>query len=135
MKSAEMTLVANWFKNIDEKNFDANRALMADNHKFHNPMTPQAIGPDEHIGMMQMMTGSFEGTHHADIVVEQSGWVAVHGHWSGKHVGEFEGIPATGNKVEFTWSDMFQIENGKVVNEYFEMNPMSIMAQIGGVPA
>ena len=123
-------LVKNWFAYIDAQNFEGIKSLMDAQHKFHNPMTPEPAGVDEHLGMMQMMTGAFQGRHHIDILVEEGNRVAVYGRWSGKHIGEFNGVPAMGNTLTFTWADVFQIDNGKVVNEYFEMNPMSIMAQI-----
>lgn len=122
-----------WFGHIDNQRFDELKSLMAPNHQFHNPMTPGPIGVDEHLGMMQMMTSAFDGAHHLDLIVEENGWVAVSGSWSGKHSGEFNGVAATGNDVQFTWADFFKIENGHVTEERFEMNPMSIMAQIGAV--
>ena len=134
MRSAEVNLISEWYKNIDEQNFDAIRNLMADDHKFFNPMTPEAIDAEQHVGLIQMMTKALKGTHHADIVIEEKGWVAVHGHWKGIHIGEFEGIPATGRVVRFTWSDMFQIVDGKVVNEHLEMNPASILQQLQSIP-
>ena len=127
--------VKSWFQNIDSGNFEANRQLMAPNHQFHNPMTPAPVDADGHIGMMQMMTSAFEGTHNIDFVVAEGNRVAVRGHWSGKHTGTFEGIPATGNEVRFGFADFFELADGKLADEHFEMNPMAIMQQIGAVPA
>lgn len=126
-------IVTNWFAHIDNKNFDGVRSLMADNHEFHNPMTPEPLNADGHIGMMQMMTAAFEGQHHLDITVEEKEYVAVKGRWTGTHVGEFEGIPATGKDIEFSFSDLFRIQDGKVGYEHMELNPMSIMAQLGAM--
>jgi len=128
-------LVTTWFANIDGQNFKANKGLMAENHRFHNPLTPNPVGAEEHIGMMQMMTASFEGKHSINQAVKETGWVTVHGTWSGKHIGEFQGVPTTGNSVTFTWADFFKVIDGEVVNEYFEMNPMAIMEQLETVPS
>ncbi|MEX0968138.1 MAG: ester cyclase [Bacteroidia bacterium] len=122
-----------WFNGIDSRNFEGVKKLMAPNHKFHNPMSPQPIEVEEHIGMMQMMTSAFEGKHHIDQLIEDGNHVVARGHWSGKHVGEFNGVPATGNDLTFSWMDLFEIVDGKVANEYFEMNPLSIMSQIGAM--
>lgn len=108
--------------------------MMAENHQFHNPMTPTPIGIEEHIGMMHQMTSAFDGEHKIDVAVAEGEWIAVHGRWVGRHTGEFNGVPATGNEIEFTWNDFFHVVDGKVSAEHFEMNPMSIMAQIGAVP-
>ena len=124
-----------WFASIDAKDFNTVRTLIDSKHQFRNPMTPAPIGIEEHIGMMQMMTSAFEGKHTLNLVFEEGDHVAVSGKWSGKHTGDFNGIPATGKQVEFYFVDLFNIVNGKVVNEHFEMNPAAILQQIGAVPA
>ncbi|MDN3669397.1 ester cyclase [Echinicola jeungdonensis] len=131
MKAKE--IAKKWFESIDSKNFEGLKGLMAKNHSFQNPMTPSPIGRDEHIGMMQKMTSSFEGKHYLDQLIEEGNHVVVRGHWSGRHIGEFNGVPRTGNKVDFSWIDIFEIVDGKVAHEYFEMNPANIMAQIGAL--
>jgi predicted ester cyclase len=85
--------------------------------------------------MMQMMTTAFKGQHHLDLVITEGNHLVVKGYWTGKHAGTFNGIPASDKTVTFTWIDIFEIVNGKVVTEYFEMNPMSIMQQISAVPS
>jgi predicted ester cyclase len=124
-----------WFAAIDNRDFDTVRNLMDSKHKFRNPMTPAPAGVDEHIGMMQMMTSAFDGTHSFNVIFGDDDHVAVSGKWSGTHTGDFNGVPATGNKVEFYFVDLFHFVNGKVVNEHMELNPMTIMQQIGAVPA
>ena len=123
-----------WFESIDKHDFATIRSLMHSDHTFSNPMTPEAIGPDEHIGMMQMMTGSFTGQHTLTLVLEDGNHAIVRGRWSGKHTGEFQGVKATGNDVTFTFIDIFEIVDGKVRKEAFEMNPMAMMAQISAAP-
>lgn len=129
-------IVKAWFAAIDSKDFNTVKGLMdSGKHSFRNPMTPAPVGVDEHLGMMHMMTTAFEGEHTLNLILEENDHVAVSGKWSGKHTGEFNGTPATGNAVEFYFVDLFHIENGKVTKEHFEMNPMSIMVQIGAAPA
>jgi predicted ester cyclase len=124
-------LAKRWYAHIDAKELAALKGLLDPKHSFRNPMTPAPVGAEEHLGMMQMMTSALKGEHILDRVVAEGGYVAVSGRWHGTHVGEFNGVPATGNKVEFTFMDMLHIENGKITDEHLEMNPMAIMAQIG----
>ena len=51
------------------------------------------------------------------------------------HKGEFNGVPATGNKV--TWSEIhiYRIEGGKVAELWSEIDFLGIMLQIGAIPA
>ena len=124
-----------WFAAIDKKDYSTIKNLMHPEHRFHNPMTSAPIGVDEHIGMMQNMNSAFTGEHRLELILEEGNHVAVHGRWKGTHTGEFNGIPATNNPVEFTFTDIFEIVNGKVRKEAFELNPMTLMVQIGAVPA
>ena len=128
-------IVKKWFNHIDSNNFDEIKNLMDRKHSFQNPMTPTPVGANQHIGMMQVMTDALKGDHHLDLILERGEHVMVSGKWKGKHTGEFNGIPATNNTVEFSFIDIFHIVNGKVMDEHLEMNPMSIMQQIGTVPA
>jgi predicted ester cyclase len=128
-------IVKSWFAAIDAKDFNKVKSFIdLDKHKFRNPMTPAPVDAEEHIGMMQMMTSAFEGKHTLNVIFGDEEHIAVSGKWAGKHTGEFNGISATGKPVEFYFVDIFNIVNGKVTNEHFEMNPAAIMVQIGAVP-
>ena len=126
--------IKTWFASIDALNFDQLKNMIADNHSFQNPMTPKPGNKEMHMGMMQNMTSAFDGKHTLDVILAEGEWVCARGRWSGKHTGEFQGVAATGKNVEFSWIDVMHIVNDKVVEEYFELNPMSIMQQIGAVP-
>ncbi len=47
------------------------------------------------------------------------------------HEGEFEGIPATGNKIEISGIMISRIENGKIVEEWEEIDILGMMMQLG----
>jgi predicted ester cyclase len=128
-------LVKKWFSHIDGHQFAELRKLMDEKHSFRNSMTPTPIGAEQHIGMVQMMTSAIKGEHQLDLILESGDYVTVSGKWKGKHTGEFNGIPATNNSVEFPFIDIFHIVKGKVTDEHMEMNPMIIMQQIGAMPS
>jgi predicted ester cyclase len=124
-----------WFAAIDARDFGMIRKLMAPGHSFSNPMTPQPANADQHIAMMQQMTGAFTGSHKLILTLTEENHVAVYGRWTCAHTGDFNGIKPTGHPVSFTFADFFEIVDGKVGHEAFEMNPMAIMAQIGAKAA
>ena len=124
-----------WFAAIDKKDYDTLKGLLHPDHKFDSPMTPAPIGVDEHIGMIQGMNASFTGAHTLILVLEDETHAVVRGRWTGKHTGDFNGMPATGKNVSFTFNDIFEIVDGKIRKEAFEMNLMSMMMQIGAMPA
>ena len=53
---------------------------------------------------------------------------------TGTHQGEFMGVPATGNRVEFEVIDISRFENGKGVEHWGVGDAMALMAQIGAIP-
>ncbi len=126
-------LVKKWYGCIDNQDFDMLATLMSPEHKFHNPLSPVPSNVQEHLGMAQMMTAALKGEHIMEQVVEGQDTVVVRGRWTGTHVGEFNGVPASGNDVSFSFMDLFEIENGQVTNEYLEMNPATLMQQIGAM--
>src|ERR1041385_4502905 len=89
---------------------------------------------DMHIGMIQQMMGAFTGSHQIEQLISEGEWVVVRGRWSGKHTGEFNGIPASGKPVSFTITDIMHVVNDKVTEEFMEWNAMTLMTQIGAMP-
>jgi steroid delta-isomerase-like uncharacterized protein len=49
----------------------------------------------------------------------------------GTHEGEFQGIPATGNKIESSGIMISRIENGKSVEDREEFDMLGLMMQLG----
>jgi steroid delta-isomerase-like uncharacterized protein len=50
---------------------------------------------------------------------------------TGTHTGDFWGIPATGNRVEFTGIYIVRIANGKIVEHWGEEDGVSLLQQLG----
>jgi steroid delta-isomerase-like uncharacterized protein len=50
---------------------------------------------------------------------------------TGTHEGEFQGIPATGNKLEFSGIAIHRIKNGKIIEERTDMDVLGAMMQLG----
>ena len=55
--------------------------------------------------------------------------------WTGTQKGEFMGVPATGKRVSFGVIDIIRMTNGKVVEHWGQMDSMSLMQQLGAIPA
>ena len=57
--------------------------------------------------------------------------VAARIRMTGTNTGEFMGIPATGNPVEFTGIYIARISNGKIVEHWGEEDSVSLLGQLG----
>jgi steroid delta-isomerase-like uncharacterized protein len=70
-----------------------------------------------------------------DDVTAEGEKVVVRSTWSGTHKGEFMGIPPSGKSVSFGVYDTIRFAGGKVVEHWGQMNEMSLMQQLGVIPA
>ena len=50
------------------------------------------------------------------------------------HKGDFNGVPATNKPVQWTELHIYQLKDGKVVEQWSEINMLGILAQIGALP-
>ncbi len=70
-----------------------------------------------------------------DDILAEGDKVVIRMTWSGTHKGEFMGVPATGKRVSFGVIDIIRITNGKLVEHWGQMDSMSLMQQLGAIPA
>jgi steroid delta-isomerase-like uncharacterized protein len=120
-------IVKTWIKALDANDFETIENLMADNYQFRNPIAPAPISAQEHLGMMHMMKTAFDAQHQLEMIIEEENYVVMSAKWKGKHIGEFNGVPATGKVIEFYLIDCFYIVDGKVLQHHIEFNPMHLM--------
>ncbi|MGH2522631.1 MAG: ester cyclase, partial [Anaerolineales bacterium] len=55
--------------------------------------------------------------------------------WHGTQTGEFLGMPANGKPVRCKVVDIVRIGNGKIVEHWAVTDNLSLMQQIGAIPA
>ncbi len=108
-------------------------ANCADNFVVYHPNYPAPLDRAGWINHLRTMNGAFSGAKHtATEIVSASNGVASRGIVSGKHTGEFNGIPASNNDVTVDWLSFSSIdENGKWTALYIQFNQMSFMSQVG----
>ena len=71
----------------------------------------------------------------AEDVVSEGDKVAVRYRIRGTHSDELMGVPATGNKVDVEGQSFFRFENGQVAERWQSLDAMTLMTQIGAIPA
>ncbi|QCO97229.1 ester cyclase [Arthrobacter sp. 24S4-2] len=60
---------------------------------------------------------------------------ACHVILTGTHRGEMAGMPATGKSVEFGTTDIIRVEDGKVAEHWGTTDNLTLMQQLGAIPA
>ena len=109
--------------------------LFAPNYVDHNPLpgfAPDREGLKQSVTMMQAAFPDLH-THVEDLIAEENKVVArFSGH--GTHKGELMGIPPTGRDVTVAGIQICRIVDGKVVEDWTELDNMGMMQQLGVVP-
>jgi steroid delta-isomerase-like uncharacterized protein len=54
--------------------------------------------------------------------------------WRGVHSGDMAGVPATGRSVELTGINMFRVSDGRVVEQWAQLDMLGLLQQIGAIP-
>jgi steroid delta-isomerase-like uncharacterized protein len=62
-------------------------------------------------------------------------YVIHRGYTTGTHQGEFQGIPPTGKQVKMKTIDIWRVANGKMVENWVQMDMLGLMQQLGVVPS
>jgi steroid delta-isomerase-like uncharacterized protein len=68
-----------------------------------------------------------------DLLADGDKVVARHT-WEATHSGDFAGVPATGTRVRVTGTNIYRIAGGKIAEEWWQEDLLSLLHQIGAVP-
>ena len=102
---------------INKRQPDIAERYFAANYVEHNPRLLGGIA-----GKKKFITGVLTGfsDYHGEIeaIMAEGDEVVTRTLWTGTQDGPFLGRPATGRKLQFTTSDFYRIDNGKVVEHW-----------------
>ncbi len=119
----------------NEGNTAAADELMAPDAEIHMP-TGEMVNLDGLKGFASMFRGSFPDWHStAEELIAEGDKVAERWTGRGTHLGELQGIPPTGKRVEVPGSVFYRIVDGKIVEFRGLFNMMSLMQQLGAIPS
>ncbi len=106
--------------------------LCADNFIGHLPMFPGPATKEGFLGFAQMLFNAFPDlSHKVELQIAENDYVTTLVTVSGTHKGDFNGIPATGNKVIFTDMIITRMENGKAVELWAQFDVLGLLGQMG----
>jgi len=128
------TVVLSFLNAADHGDVEAVEKLFGPRHLFYTTMSPEPMNTAQHLGMMQALNNSFSNTRHEILDAFDAGKkVVVRGVWHGMHTADFNGIPASNNAVRLPFIIIADIENGEMVNQWLEMDFLTLMTQIGAI--
>jgi predicted ester cyclase len=76
-----------------------------------------------------------DGCWELDDIVAEGDFVAARASFTGTHMGEFFGIPATGRRVRIGSMYICRFENGKIVERWANSDDLGMLRQLGVIPA
>lgn len=134
MSSANREVVRRHYEDgVNRGDMDVATECFATDYVNHLPGEPE---PQRGIEAWKAMFQSFR-TGFPDMatrledVFSDGDKVAVRHHWTGTHLGEYGGVPATGVRISFTGNDIYRVVGGKIVEEWSEYDELNILRQIG----
>jgi len=113
--------------------FETYKELLAPDYVYYSPSrTTKPMSREETIEFGKMLHNDFPDiSWDIEELFAVEDRVIVRFISSGTHEGEFQGIPATGNKVEISGIIIARIENGKIVEDKEEFDMLGLMQQLG----
>ena len=113
---------------------EASDRFVATDFIEHNPRLPHE-GLAGTKKFLNIVFAAFSD-YHAEIqqLVAEGDWVVSRTQFTGTNDGPYEGRPATGNKLVFSTSDFFRIENGKIAERWDVVETLARAVALGLVP-
>jgi len=127
--------VSNFVKAIEKKDFNKVKEFFTGDHTFNFPMSPTPLNGQGHIETLKsLFTGFPDLTHKIENQIAENDKVATRGRITGTHKGEFQGVPASGKKIDISWTEIHRVKDGKIAEEWAQMDTAGMMQQIGAMP-
>jgi predicted ester cyclase len=133
VEKQNIELIRNYFSTIDNGNFGIYDEIFAADAAFYSPSgIGEPMSLDHEIETLKMHFQVFPDlVHTIEGIIAKGDKVIVRTAAKGTHLGEHEGIPVTGNKIEWSTIKIFQIDNGKIVKVWEESDLLGLFQQLG----
>jgi steroid delta-isomerase-like uncharacterized protein len=119
----------------NEGNMSAADELMAVDAEIQLP-TREVVDPEGLKGFAEAWSESFPDWYSTfEELIAEGDRVAERWTGRGTHLGELQGIPPTGKRVEAPGSVFYRVVDGKIVEFRGQLDMMSLMQQLGVIPS
>ena len=126
-------VVKKMFEAWDNGNFEAVRELLSPDFKFYSPaITKEPRSLEEHIEFGKSLQLGFPDNRWIiEELISEGNKTAVRYIFRGTQLGEFQGMPATGNIQELSGMGFYTVENGKIIEAKEEFDELNAMLFLG----
>jgi steroid delta-isomerase-like uncharacterized protein len=125
-----------WIQAFNERDWAAEADYRTSEYVAHMSGMPMPLNGDGWNGFMVEFTRAFPDAQiSVDAAVAERDIVASRWTLTGTHGGAFQGVPATGRMVRFEGCDFSRVVDGKVAEHWAQFDLVSVLQQIGALPA
>ena len=114
---------------------DSGTDIFARDFVAYMPSQPPMDRPTFEHFVAGVTTGMPGYTYEIHDQIAQGDLVANRVTWRGVHSGTLAGVPATGRSVELRGINMFRVKDGRVVEQWAQLDMLGLLQQIGAIPA
>jgi predicted ester cyclase len=82
-----------------------------------------------------LLTAFPDASFGVDQMLAEGDSVVVRGRMAGTNLGSYNGMQPTGKKVEMGYIVIYRVAGGKIVENWANMDMLSLMQQIGAIPS
>jgi len=101
----------------------------------HDPLPDQREGRDGLKDRVRILVEGLAPTFTVEDIVAEGDRVVVRWTNSGRHVGDFLGMPPTGHSYAIAGIDIYRIEDGQLAEHWHVIDQLAMLQQLGLVPA
>jgi steroid delta-isomerase-like uncharacterized protein len=137
MSNANKQIIRREFEEIlNEGNDAVLDELIDQDYVLYDPTAPAPLrGPNGLRQSLEPFRAAFPDLRlSVEDQVAEGDKVATRWIFTGRHDGDFFGIPPTGKQVEVTGISIERVAGGRIVEDRMELDALGLMRQLGAVP-
>lgn len=124
-----------WDEIWHQGNLDVMDNLFTADFVRHDPNGRVLKGVDQNRQFIVSMRQAFPDLHYTvDDEIAEGNKVLVRYHFTGTHLGPFQGVAATGKRVSYTGILIYRFADGKIAEQWTEADLLSLLQQLGVIP-
>ncbi len=110
--------------------------FMAPNYVHHDPGLPMVKDINGYKAFVPATLAAFPDFHSTvNVILAEGDRVATRVTVTGTQLGEYRGLPPTGNEVNYTAVVFFRIEDGMIAETWWSIDVLSVLRQLGVIPS
>lgn len=132
---ANKAVVQGLFGDVDRADLDAMDNRLSSDYVFHFAGNPAMDKAGHRQLVTALRTGFPDIKHTIEAQFVDGNMVSTRGYFEGTHNGVFQGAQPTGKRVKVTFIFVERIADGKIAEEWVNLDSAGLLQQIGALPS